>query len=264
MWRIYALREPVERNPQQPIRYIGCTKWSLQARLSRHIADSRREGRWFIKRHCAHWIRLLVRLNLKPTIEEIESGTEGTGWDRERYWIAHHRQIGTDLVNHKPGGEGLHQRQIPPEEVRLKLSAELKRIWQIPDQRRRRMAGITNPQVIARRNVSIKQAYTRPEVIERGIKHLLTPETQANRLAAYRQAQLEGRVKRKPLYTEDQMQAAITGYLAKEGCYRCMAETHNVVPGALLKRLIEMGINTSSGKGHPCKMQRSLYHTQKE
>lgn len=261
MWRVYVLKEPPERDPERSVRYVGYTKKSLKERLYRHIRDALRkkaDGNWFQNDHRAHWIRLLNNLGLTPTIEEIEVG-EGEEWrQRERFWISHFRDAGANLINLLAGGEGPSEYNPTPA-TRLKLSVAVKRVWQDPNQRQRRLVGITDPIVIERRNASIREAYTKPEVIERGSRHLLTVESKANRLIAYRKAQAEGRVGRKVTYTETDLQTSVDAYVRKEGCYRCIAEVYRVKPHALLKRLMSSGIDTASCKGHPCKMQGAFH-----
>jgi hypothetical protein len=92
---IYGLKDP-ETNE---IRYVGKTT-NINTRLKAHITRSR-----YNKYHSARWIQSLIKKGLKPVIELIEECTESNWIEREKYWIAHYREL-FDLTNVLDGGEG--------------------------------------------------------------------------------------------------------------------------------------------------------------
>lgn len=93
--KIYALRDG------HWIRYVGKTVFSLDARLSGHLADVRNGSRT----HKSNWIRSLLSDGKLPRITLIEE-VEGNGCKEERYWIKYFRDHTVDLVNSTDGGEG--------------------------------------------------------------------------------------------------------------------------------------------------------------
>ncbi|WP_432734708.1 NUMOD3 domain-containing DNA-binding protein [Ralstonia solanacearum] len=93
--RIYELRDP--RSGE--VRYIGKTSMLLCQRLSGHMQCNQ-------KTHSGRWIASLVALGLRPTIHLVEECDRESWAQRERFWIAHHRSIGTRLTNISEGGDG--------------------------------------------------------------------------------------------------------------------------------------------------------------
>jgi hypothetical protein len=97
-WIVYVLKNP----RTNAVRYVGWTSRGADARLQSHIYEALASQRTRRQR----WILSLLSIGLIPTIEVIESG-QGSGFaDSERYWIAHYRARGTDLVNSTDGGDG--------------------------------------------------------------------------------------------------------------------------------------------------------------
>ncbi len=99
MVRIYTLSHPITNE----IRYIGMTKSTLKVRLSNHIIDTKRENT-----RKANWIKSLLKINLKPFIEELDFCENWKdGCKLEIYWISQFKTWGFDLTNHSEGGDGI-------------------------------------------------------------------------------------------------------------------------------------------------------------
>jgi hypothetical protein len=93
---IYALIDP--RDGQ--MKYIGKAN-NPQRRYKDHLTDFRTE--W----QKALWIRQLKALKLKPELEILDE-VNLIGWEFwEMWYIAYFRSIGVNLLNVKPGGNGL-------------------------------------------------------------------------------------------------------------------------------------------------------------
>lgn len=123
-WVIYVLKHP--RTLQ--IRYVGMTTQSVEKRLTKHLADSRRSQQSYRQRG----IWALMSVGLVPLIEVIESGS-GDGWKAaECRWIAFHRASGARLWNTTDGGDGVLNWGTPEER-----SALAKERWanKTPEQR---------------------------------------------------------------------------------------------------------------------------------
>ncbi|MFP5230008.1 MAG: GIY-YIG nuclease family protein [Acidobacteriota bacterium] len=98
-WLIYTLKDPVNL----AIRYVGYTTKSVQHRLKSHLHEAKRHQR----DRRTKWLFSLLRNNLEPIYEIIQTG-HGNGWrEAEIFWIAHHRAAGCDLVNGTNGGDGV-------------------------------------------------------------------------------------------------------------------------------------------------------------
>lgn len=108
---IYGLRDPSTGK----VRYVGKSdnpdfrfylhRWDAEHRPSRRLHS---------------WIRSLKKKGIEPELFVIEECSIVEWEERERFWIAHYRAQGVDLVNHTAGGEGLCD---PSPEVRAKMSA---------------------------------------------------------------------------------------------------------------------------------------------
>jgi hypothetical protein len=110
-WEIYSLSDP--RTGE--IRYIGITFRGRQ-RYNEHLSRAATGGR--THRDC--WVRSLASEGLRPAYSVLEVGN-GEGWqERERSWIAKHREDGR-LTNRTDGGEGLPG-YVPSPELRRKWS----------------------------------------------------------------------------------------------------------------------------------------------
>jgi hypothetical protein len=94
---IYALIDPRDGK----IRYIGKTN-SLKRRYLAHINPSNLKP----LNHKSNWIKVLLSLNLRPEIIEIEKVPFNIWQEKEREWIAFYREEGCDLTNGTDGGEG--------------------------------------------------------------------------------------------------------------------------------------------------------------
>lgn len=122
--KIYYLCDP--RCPNI-IRYIGKTSQSLNRRLNAHICDAKNKR---YKHHNCNWIQSLLKDNVLPIIEEIDSiicyTNKKEEWDwLEKYWIAQMKCWGFKLTNSTDGGDG-NQNQIFPEDHYKKISQKLK------------------------------------------------------------------------------------------------------------------------------------------
>jgi hypothetical protein len=95
---IYKLLDPRDNS----IKYIGKTNAELKQRLCSHISEAKRSGR---KHKRAAWIKSLLNLGMKPTIELIETCENNTkASEREIYYIDLYKN--EDLKNMQPGGDG--------------------------------------------------------------------------------------------------------------------------------------------------------------
>jgi hypothetical protein len=171
---IYGLVDP--RN--QELRYVGKTIQPLENRLRLHIGDARKIKR----RHVCSWIKQLMANGLEPEIFEIDRA--GDDWsEREQFWIAYFRYIGSRLTNQTVGGEGVPGRAVSPEtrikmqgrtqtvEARLKISEAVKRQHADPEKKAKLIKGIRN-------------AFTRPEVIAKSNAARIRPDVMAKRVAS--------------------------------------------------------------------------------
>lgn len=97
--KIYVLKDP--RNDQ--IRYVGVTTQKLSQRLSQHINAAKNNE----QRHVCKWIKSLLKIDLKPIIEQIDEVSDNN-WEKwEIYYIAHYKEIGCNLTNIDKGGKGV-------------------------------------------------------------------------------------------------------------------------------------------------------------
>ena len=169
-WVIYALSDP--RTPEA-VRYVGVTHSTPRNRLARHLSNARNPR---VPTHSSHWIMSLLMVGVTPSIRVIDSG-RGLGWETsEMYWIAWHKEHGSDLTNHTSGGEGAVGRLCSPE-TRTKLSTA----------RRRR---VTSPETIVKMSAAAKGKKHSQETLAKmsasssGKKH--SPEALAKISAASR------------------------------------------------------------------------------
>lgn len=96
--KIYTLTDPRTNE----IRYVGKTVQSLNYRLACHIYQTKR-----YRHHNSSWIKSLLKLNLRPIIEELDEVDESKWVETEIYWIAQLKAWGFKLNNHGKGGEGI-------------------------------------------------------------------------------------------------------------------------------------------------------------
>ena len=84
------------------IRYIGKTT-NINRRLSAHINDAKNNK---TSRYVCNWIKSLLKRDLKPIIELIETCNENNWEAREKYWINYYKEIIPNLCNRCEGGTG--------------------------------------------------------------------------------------------------------------------------------------------------------------
>ncbi len=95
---VYALVDP--RNGR--VCYVGHTTQSLERRLSNHLSAAKRSP----DRPVCSWINELTEQGRNPQARALELVGSGSNWEsRERWWIAHYREIGW-LTNLTDGGLG--------------------------------------------------------------------------------------------------------------------------------------------------------------
>lgn len=93
MAAIYVLKDPTTGE----VRYVGKTIQNPKKRLSKHCSDASLGKQTYT----ARWIRTLDMPPLMEIIEEVD----GSGSEREVYWIATMRELGVNLTNTSDGGE---------------------------------------------------------------------------------------------------------------------------------------------------------------
>lgn len=92
---IYTLKDGVGN-----VRYVGQT-----INPTRRQWQHRSWSNNTTERHVCKWIRSLLADGKQPVFSIIETTTEPD--DRERYWVAHFREAGCDLLNMNEGGNTL-------------------------------------------------------------------------------------------------------------------------------------------------------------
>lgn len=108
---IYALVDP--REPEI-VRYVG-KAWNVEIRRRQHLSATHLAANTYKDR----WIKKLLRAGVEPQVIIIECVLRAMWGDRERYWIAHYRRLGSRLTNSTRGGAGVCD---PSNEVRKKMS----------------------------------------------------------------------------------------------------------------------------------------------
>ena len=114
---IYALEYPLGN-----IRYIGKAK-NPYRRFNRHINDARK----YTSSHKLAWIHSLLMEEKLPHLYIIDKIPESEWEEWECRYIKEAKELGCDLTNSTPGGDGLHN---PPMEVRKKISDTLKKYFE--------------------------------------------------------------------------------------------------------------------------------------
>lgn len=97
--KIYVLKDP--RNNQ--IRYVGVTTQKLNQRLAQHINAAKRNE----MRHVCKWIKSLLKIDLRPIIEQIDEVSDNDWQKWEIYYISYYKEIGCNLTNIDKGGNGV-------------------------------------------------------------------------------------------------------------------------------------------------------------
>lgn len=121
MYKIYTLADPRTNE----IRYVGLTCKTLASRRSSHLTDARNLSK---KNHRTHWLRSLLKQQLKPVIELLD---EASSYDDliklEIYWISQLKAWNFRLINETDGGEGSVGYKHTPESMLKILIANRKR-----------------------------------------------------------------------------------------------------------------------------------------
>ena len=109
---IYALLEP----NTETIRYIG---WAIDVfvRYKRHFHKSELDKVC----HRTNWIKSLLTIGKKPLVQVIEKVSFYEWSNREKYWIKYYKDLGYDLVNSTPGGDGGGHPMTPENKEKLRL-----------------------------------------------------------------------------------------------------------------------------------------------
>jgi hypothetical protein len=130
---IYGLVDPRSNE----VRYIGRSS-SGMARPRQHICPSRLEK----KSHKNHWIKSLLALGLKPTIQILhefqDDAHEAELNSSEVYFIQRYRALGADLTNATDGGEGATGYIPTPEALEKRRKAMGK--WKPTQEQRKRLS----------------------------------------------------------------------------------------------------------------------------
>jgi len=114
--QIYLARHPLTDS----VVYVGVTSKSLKERLRHH--KNCRLGRF------PEFVKDLLLVGLSPKMEIVETISENSDWqERERYWIAHFRERGVNLLNETIGGLGGAGRRCT-EEQKVESSARMKKV----------------------------------------------------------------------------------------------------------------------------------------
>lgn len=140
--QIYGLTDP----RSGALRYVGVTKKPLERRLKEHLRTKENN-------HRSHWIRSLLRENIKPEIFSIEECNRENWQQSERFWIAYFKSIGADLVNTCFGGFGIRWTKSTKETC-AKVSKSL-----MGNTRRR--GKLSSPETCAKNNVVMCEWWNR-------------------------------------------------------------------------------------------------------
>lgn len=164
-WVVYVLCDPRETDPVRRIRYVGVTHKEPSYRLAKHIDDVK-WGKG--QTHKKNWIKNLLTVDLSPTIEIVDPGTEASAWGRsEMSWIDYFRQKGCPLTNTTKGGEGSAGHTMS-EESRRKMS----------EAQRQRMANPESRAHLSRMNTGHKPSdVTRARLSAANVGHVVSEET---------------------------------------------------------------------------------------
>lgn len=107
-WVIYGLYDV--NDPR--IRYVGCTKNSLQKRFCKHVYDSKQLP---LRRRVYKWIKHIGIENVRVRVLEHCPEDIDYLYYAERFWIFSFRELGYNLVNGDNGGRGGPGRPKTPE-----------------------------------------------------------------------------------------------------------------------------------------------------
>lgn len=138
---IYGLQDPITYE----LHYVGATK-NIEKRFDGHIKESKERFGWFNYKK-SNWIFNLLEKGMCPEIFIIEE-VDKNWQEKEKFWIAYFRYIGSNLFNLTDGGEGGDTvSNNPRKEIFLKSSA---------DKRRGRKRGTWEEQLGVERAAKIK------------------------------------------------------------------------------------------------------------
>lgn len=132
---VYGLCDPRSSG----IRYVGMTKNSPHERLRSHCYESRNPQRRTTWR--TRWIGSLLDEGVTPVVvmlTHMKSDDPGPLGDLEAFWIGRLRDMGHQLVNTAPGGEG--RRGPMSDEAKRKMSLAGKGRPKSPETRARMSA----------------------------------------------------------------------------------------------------------------------------
>lgn len=216
---IYALLDP-ETNE---IRYIGKTD-NPSERLKNHLNE---QGKW----HRINWIKSLKKRGLKPIMQIIEEVVEGTNWEeREKYWIAYYRHIGTNLTNGSDGGDcgpdctGMHLWKS--EETNAKVRAML---------------------IIRNRTPKMRELSRKTGLANRGRKHTLEEIAKMRRASTGRKWRVNDK-RRKQLIERNKTQK-YNSEIMRENALKLW---NDPIKGIELRtKLIERNRTRAKSKAHP-------------
>jgi len=166
---IYTLTDPRTK----VIRYVGKTN-NPAVRLAMHLCEKRGS-------HKNNWLHQLRSLGLRPIMDVIEECTDETWAERERFWIAHFRNVGLPLTNLDSGGNhGKKQseetkakirakaigRKQTPESI-AKIKATKSAGWTHERRERYRLAQLgkkQSPETIEKRSAKLRGLKRSPEI----------------------------------------------------------------------------------------------------
>lgn len=86
---------------ENEVRYVGKTE-NVQQRYAAHLSQARTSP----KTPKDFWIRKLLQLGFKPKLDILAENIGETWSKEERYYIQFFKDIGANLLNLAPGGEG--------------------------------------------------------------------------------------------------------------------------------------------------------------
>lgn len=98
--KIYGLIDPLT----QQLRYVGKTTFTLQRRLREHLTQTSLKAHT----HKNHWLKSLLKLELKPEIFELETLPLSELNEAECWHISYWKGLGCCLTNGTSGGDGNH------------------------------------------------------------------------------------------------------------------------------------------------------------
>lgn len=118
-WKIYALVDPQSGEP----RYIGQTRFSLEARFKGHLNDKKPSYK-------VNWLKNLKSQGLRPVIRELYKCYDGTTADvAEIFFIANFKERGFRLTNLSLGGSNVTNVQSEETKAKIRKKALGNKRW---------------------------------------------------------------------------------------------------------------------------------------